>query len=233
MKFRAFLIPTLIQLIAWLLFYLISGEEKWYKNNLPQISFAALVAFLTYLAGTITLFFRPIFLNVKQNNIMKTKETVLDIQRGKCKSLQNQMTISLQLVIERKGSIWWKGFNRFLKSNTIRLRISLKPPKLALIQETFLSNLETNEFQGFDIELNPLFNELFQTNSDYSIEETYRYYISYQNDFHEVTNAQYVIDPLIQIEPNNYSKFTKIQTYILEWLLKREIDPHILRISKR
>jgi hypothetical protein len=235
MSFKAFLIPTILQFIAWLFFYLIVGGENWYKNNFQQIAFAAVVSLMTYLVGTITLFFRPVVIKVKQHNIMESglKETLIDIQRDKCKTLQNQRTISLQIIIERRGSIWWRVFNYLLKSHSVRLKVSLKPPKLALIQEAFLSNLETNETQGFDILLNPYFHELFQSNSDYNIEETHRYYVSYQSDFHEVTNAHYMIDPLIQIEPNTDLKWKWIKASCLQWLLKRGIESHKLRISKR
>ncbi|MDR4927235.1 hypothetical protein [Peribacillus simplex] len=235
MSFKVFLLPTLIQFIAWLLFYLMVGGEDWYKNNLPQIIFAALVSFLTYIVGTITLFFRPVFIKVKQHNIMENsiKETVIDIQRDKCKTLQNQRTISLQIIVERRGSIWWRIFNHLLKSHSVRLKISLRPPKLALIQEEFLFNIKTNESQGFDIILNSYFHELFRSNSDYSIEETHRYYVSYQYDFHVVNNAQYIIDPLIELEPVIHSKLNSFKGCCLRWLLKREIESHKLRISRR
>lgn len=235
MNFKTFLIPTFIQFVAWLIFYYSFGDEAWYKNNFQQILFAACVSFLGYILGTITLFFRPVFVKVYQSNIMGSgmQETSIDIQREKCKTLQNQRTISLNIKIQRRGSLWWRIFNFLLKDHTVKLKVSLKPPKLALIQEIFLSNIQTNDTQGFDIILNPYFNELFQGNSDYSIEEEHRYYVSYQNDFHEVTNSNFIIDPVIHVETINQIKLPNIRVYCLKWLLKREIESHKLRITKR
>jgi hypothetical protein len=234
MNFKTFLIPTLIQFVAWMIFYYSFGDQAWYKNNIQQVLFAACISLIGYIIGTITLFFRPVFIKVQQSNIMgDSKETSIDIQKEKCKTLQNQRTISLNIQIDRRGSIWWRIFNILLKNTTVKLKVSLKPPKLAVIQESFLQNVETNETQGFNIILNPYLNELFEGNSNYGIDEKHRYYISYQKDFHEVTNSSYIIDPLILVETVNQSKLKWIKVSCLKWLLKRDIESHKIKIIKR
>lgn len=235
MQSKSLLITTLIQVVAWVLVHAIFKNEKWYEFKLQDVITILLIAALTFLVGAFTIFYRPLFLKVSQNNSIGEQEdkTIIDIQNNRCRVLQNQRTICLNVSLERRTSFWWLILKRIIANYEVYLNVRLNRPSLAIKEDKLYTAITPNTSQGFNLDLKQHIQDVYLGNSQYEIQEQYKYFIIYDGTMHNVMDSQYYIDPILTVNPINPKWYSKIITILFNWILRNEIQNHCVKIYKR
>jgi len=237
MKFKIYLITALSQLVVWVLFNVFIGGDLWVEDKLKEILFATAAFVFISIFGGITYFFRPLSIKISQNNIMNEnmKDTIIDIQEGEVKTLQNQRTISFSIKFERRGSIWWRILKLLLRNQKFIISFQSIPNNVGL-QHTRTGNrmFSPNVMYGINFDFTKYFLQFLDSDGRYSIVEKHEYFIVIHPMYSELlSSGTYLIVPRLEIIQDRDSKVLTINSWILKKLLKKDIEEHKLTISMR
>ena len=191
-----------IQYAALYFIFRFWSDSTWYKNKEKELVFI-LVSYLLYLiVGCFTWLLRPILIEVKQTNSLGSgiDQTIILQIGGDNKTDQSLKIVKLELKISRSGSLWWRILLRIIKKKKLCLEVAPIPEGMLLqANERFQIEELSSTYNGFNIDLTKLINQLYTQSGKLSIDKTYLYFVTEHEDITLPSNLSSVVQPKLTL----------------------------------
>lgn len=198
---KSFFTQTIQFIIIYVIFHS-STSEPWFQNKLRD-TIVLLISYLLFMV--LPLFdwiFRPIKINVKQENKLgkAAGNTQMLFDKSGCLTPESQRTVNLTIEITRRGSIWWKILLAILKRKELSVVIEPVPNDLLLQGRDFarMREVEITE-KGFFIKINSFLLDLSNRRSKLTIAKSFPYFVTDHPDIHIPHNLSASVQPIILV----------------------------------
>lgn len=211
-QYLKLILTQTVQFLIILVFFHESTGQPWFDNKVRD----SLILILSYIIFMIIPFFswlfRPITISLKQESRLGRgiEVTPILMENNSMKTYQTLRTVNLSIEIVRRGSIWWRLLNWYLRNKKVNIVVKSTPDELSIQPEDpFLVDGVTMSKTGFKIDINPLINSMRSGNGRFSIHKTFPYIIADHPDIHISHNLSAVIQPKLYIgdRPSRFLKF--------------------------
>jgi hypothetical protein len=230
---------SLIQFLAWLILYLIISRLAWFEDIMSDGLVVILVMLISYLFSLVTIFFRPIIININQkdHNHKHLDSMGIVIENQSITANQKDRIIDVNIAMSRKKSFWWGILLKYLKNFKIAIDFRLTKPAVTLTPSKQNNVCEKNIYYGFNLNINEYL-EILSENAtgNYRISEKYCYYLSYDNDEngeHLLPDVEYVVVPRLRIEISNPTLFKSVKIFLIRLLIGFKPEHFTLNIKQR
>lgn len=191
-----------VQFIALYFIFRFWSDSTWYQNKEKEILFVVVTYLFSLMLGWFTWILRPIKIEVKQTNQLGSgiDQTLIVQVNGESKTDQNLKTVKLELVINRKISIWWWLLMLRLKKQDVQLVVAPVPHGMLLqAHDRFQISEVTSTENGFNIDLSDFLIQLRNQIGKLSIEKTYLYSVTEHEDITIPSNMSSVVQPMLTV----------------------------------
>ncbi|WP_375524760.1 hypothetical protein [Paenibacillus terreus] len=207
-----------VQFILILVFFHESTGQPWFENKIRDSIILTMSYVIFMVIPFFSWLFRPITITLKQESRLGRgiEVTPIFVENNSMRTHQMLRTVNLSIEIVRRGSVWWRLLNWYLRNKTVNIVVNSTPDEL-LLQPTdpFLINEVIVSNTGFKIDINPLIKSMGSGNGKFSINKSFPYIIADHPDIHIAYNLSAVIQPKLYIgdRPSIFLKlFIKYET---------------------
>lgn len=225
----------IIQIVSWAIIYFGFKNFTWYDEYFNELFKLFIPLVLSYLISLFAIFYKPYRIEILQTDILSSSDdpmTVL-IEENQIKGLQKQHTINAEITFSRKRSLFWFLLVHSLKKYKVYIQFQLTFPVLSLNTVINDDRSEDNENQGFNFVLNDYIKVLANENSESSIRENFKYYLSYDVNINSLrVGVNYNIYPKVVVVPKSGIKnvFTDVYSRVINFLIKKQVKSFVIKI---
>lgn len=217
-QYLKMILTQTFQFVLILVFFHESTGQPWFDNKLRDTIILVVSYFVYMVIPFFSWLFRPLVINLKQESRLGggIDVTPILLENDVMKSHQTLRTVNLSIEIIRRGSVWWRILNWYLRKRTVNIVINSTPDEL-LIQppDSFhLKNVLMGE-TGFTIDINSLIKDMRTGSGKFTINKSFPYIVADHPDIHISHNLSAIVQPklLVGDKPSKFLKlFIKFET---------------------
>lgn len=227
-QYLKLILTQTVQFALILIFFHESTGQPWFENKARDTLILVVSYTIFIIVPFFSWLFRPIVITIKQESRLGRgiEVTPILLENNTMKTHQTLRTVNLSIEIIRRGSIWWRFLNLYLKNKTVNILINSTPDEL-LIQpsDPILLNEVTVSKTGFKIDINPIIKSMESGNGKFSVNKSFPYIIADHPEIHISHNLSAIVQPKLYIGDS--------PSRILKLFIKYETNNHQIGFFRR
>lgn len=207
---------TIQFLVLYFVFRLFWSDSSWYQDKEKEILFLVATYLVYLLVSWFSWLRRPLLIEINQSNNLGAgiTQTIIVQIDGEVKTDQSQRTVSMEVKISRRSSIWWFLLKILIKNKPLKLIIEPLIKEITLQSHDVFSMEELRSTKtGFEIDVSELIKVLDKQHGELCVIKTYLYIIPEHQDIIMPANLTTVIQPRFTLE----SKLSKILILFMDF----------------